>query len=865
MATLTPMMQQYKKIKEQYKDAILMYRLGDFYEMFFEDAIIASRELEITLTGRDCGLEERAPMCGVPFHSADTYISRLVSKGYKVAICEQMEDPSKAKGIVKREVVRIITPGTILDENILDSRKTNYIACIYKKGDIYSLSYADISTGEFVVADFKNPKNEITGILSRIDPVEAALNMEALSDKDIKSFFEGKSGVLIFNYDDLAVQKGQEALAEHFGEKLEKIKSINENLLISAGVLIAYLIETQKANLIHISDIKVTCENSFLNIDPSSVRNLELIETMRNKEKKGSLFWVLDKTQTKMGSRLLKKWLLYPLLDITEIKRRQDAVEEGVMKLSLREEIRDHLKYVYDLERLLSKVSVGTVNARDLISLKNSLGELPKIHELIKNFKADIFAKFYRDFDLLSDIFDLIDRAIVDDPPVSLRDGGIIKTGFDEEIDLQRKAITEGKDWVAQIENEEREKTGIKNLKVGFNKVFGYYIEVSSSNLGKVPDYYVRKQTIANGERFITQKLKDIESLILGAEEKITNLEYNAFLYIKDKVAQASDRIQKMANILANIDAVLALAYVASKNNYVKPVVNNGENIIIKDGRHPVVEQTLTDSLFVPNDTYLSSEEFLSVITGPNMAGKSTYMRQCALIVIMAQMGGFVPASYCEVGICDKIFTRVGASDDLATGQSTFMLEMNEVSAILKGATKKSLLILDEIGRGTSTFDGLSIAWSVIEYIALKIKAKTLFATHYHELTELEGKIAGVKNLCVSVKLRGDYITFLRKIVPGGADRSYGIEVAKLAGIPNEVIKRAKEILQQLEESDINKSKDVNISSKIAKAQDDELQVSFGDFKGQKILEEIKKIDTSTLTPIEALNILYRLEKWAKE
>ncbi len=858
MAELTPMMKQYVSIKKQCPDTILMYRLGDFYEMFFEDAILASKELEITLTGRDCGQEERAPMCGVPFHAADSYISKLVSKGHRVAICEQVEDPKLTKGIVKREIIRVVTPGTILDDSLLSSRTTNYMASIYREGDTSGITFADVSTGEILGTTlFDDPNCEkLIGELSRFSPVEIALGGAAIGNKKIDRFINGQTSALVFTYDAGEIEK---TAGDVLKAQLKNSYDITEKALkISTAALIDYLIETQKAPLVHLSEINIYTSQEFVDINAASQRNLELVETMRDKEKRGSLFWVLDHTKTAMGARMLKQWILRPLINAAAINNRLCAVEEIHADLSWREELSEALSGVYDIERLMSRVSLGTANARDLSAMRVSFSKLPYLSKLLNRARSTMLQNQAASLDTLDDLYDLLCRAIVDEPPLSLRDGGLIKEGFNEEIDSLRLAATDGKSYIAGLEAREREKTGIKNLKVKYNKVFGYYIEVSASNLSKVPEDYIRKQTITNGERYITAELKEIESTVVGASEKLVALEYAEFVNVRNRICEQIERISKTAHAIATTDALYSLATAAVKNNYTKPTVNLSDKLCIVDGRHPVVEKVLSDSLFVPNDAQLDcGENRIAVITGPNMAGKSTYMRQTAIIALMAQVGSFVPAKSCECGIVDKIFTRIGASDDLASGQSTFMLEMNEVSHILKNATKKSLCILDEIGRGTSTFDGLSIAWAVIEYIANKVGAKTLFATHYHELTALENTIAGVKNYNTACKKRGDDITFLRKIVRGGTDDSFGIEVAKLAGVPETVIKRAKEVLKSVESeapSEVGK----NIAER---NEQEDTQIAFSMVENSALSEALKQIDVTTLTPIEALNKLYELQK----
>ncbi len=847
---VTPMMQQYLKTKEEYKDCILLYRLGDFYEMFWDDAVTASRELELTLTGKDCGLPERAPMCGVPHHAIQSYIGKLIAKGYKVAVCEQMEDPALAKGLVKRDVIRVITPGTIVETNMLDEKKNNYIASIYKLGIYYGLAYSDVSTGEFATTEITEGNNytKLLNELSRFEPIEIVVNSELYNETNIITDIKNRFNTYISMRDkilDVDVSRPQ---------ILSKMPYANE----ATSLLLSYIKETQKIDLKHINNIEIYEINKYMVLDSTARKNLELIETLRDKNKKGSLLGTLDKTSTSMGGRLLRRWIEKPLMSIEDIHDRLNGVKELKDAVMTRGEIKDVLKKVYDIERLTGKVAYGTINARDLISLKNSLMQLPELKHLIETADSNIIKTLYKQMDLLEDVSKLIDDAIIDDPPMLIKEGGIIKSSYDEDVNRLRTASTEGKSWVLALEAKEREATGIKNLKVGYNKVFGYYIEVSKGNVSLVPDRYIRKQTLTNGERYITDELKEIESTILGAQDKVVNLEYEIFIKIRDQIAGQIRRLQQTSNSVATLDVLASLAEVADANGYVMPDVDSSEDIIIKDGRHPVVESLIPAGSFVPNDTTLNTDEDrVNIITGPNMAGKSTYMRQVALITLMAQIGSFVPASYAKIGIVDRIFTRVGASDDLSTGQSTFMVEMNEVSNILLNADKKSLLILDEIGRGTSTFDGLSIAWAVVEYISNKEKigARTLFATHYHELTELEDKIDGVKNYCIAVKEKGEDIIFLRKIIRGGADESYGVHVAKLAGVPNAVTSRANQILKKLkEDSVINKSetkKQTNVSG----------QFDLFNYKLGEIAAELDKINLNELTPIDALNILSKMKQ----
>ncbi len=854
---LTPMMKQYIQIKKEYSDCILMFRLGDFYEMFFEDALTASKELEITLTGRNCGQKERAPMCGVPFHAADTYITRLVAKGYKVAICEQVEDPKTAKNIVRRDVTRVVTPGTILDDGLLDLRATNYMAAIAASKQDAAIVFADISTGEVLgtcIYD-DSSSDKIINELARFCPVEIALDETASQNKRITEFLKSRTGVLSFTYNSAEMEK---KAADLLSSQFDNSSSVTDPLLkISASALISYLIETQKSKLVHIHTINIYTSHEFVEIDAASIRNLELVETMRDKSKRGSLFWVLDHTKTSMGKRMLKHWILRPLINAASVTNRLQGVEELTKSLALREDLGEALSGMSDIERLLSRVAMGTANARDLLNMGTAFSRLPHLSRVLSSLKSSILSLQAANLDTLDDLSDLLKRAIHPDCPISLREGKLIGEGFSEEIDNLRQIKDNGSQYILEIETREKERTGIKNLKVRFNKVFGYYIEVSSSYLSLVPEDYIRKQTLTNGERFITTELKDLETTILSASDKLVELEYEEFLKVRARVSAEAERIEKTAHAIAVADTLYSLAEAAVKNNYTKPEINLSDSLIIKGGRHPVVEKMLTQSLFVPNDTHLDcTDNKTAVITGPNMAGKSTYMRQTALICLMAQIGSFVPADYCVCGVIDKIFTRIGASDDLASGQSTFMLEMNEVSYILKNATKKSLCILDEIGRGTSTFDGLSIAWAVVEYISNKIGAKTLFATHYHELTALEGAIRGVVNYNTVCKKRGDDITFLRRIVRGGTDDSYGIEVAKLAGVPDAVIKRAKEVLKSVEGGEKASQKGAEIINA-----EETPQMDFASINNQALVDALKEIDVTTLTPIEAMNKLFELQK----
>lgn len=898
MAPLTPMMQQYVKTKEQYKDCILFYRLGDFYEMFFDDAITASRELEITLTGKDCGQEERAPMCGIPYHAADGYLNKLVSKGYKVAICEQVEDPKLAKGLVRREVIRIVTPGTNLSMQALDESKNNYLMCIIYMDDRFGISVADISTGDYYVTEVDTGKKLVDEI-TKFSPSEIIYNdsfcMSGIDLTDIKERMNISCSSLEAWYID--EEQCHERLKRHFKVSVLDGLGLKDypTGIIAAGALLQYLYETQKNALVHLTHITPYNSSKYMVIDSSTRRNLELLETLREKQKRGSLLWVLDKTKTAMGARLLRTWIEQPYIDKERIERRLDAIEEINSELINRDEIREYLNPVYDLERLISKISCKTANPRDLIAFKSSLKMIPSIRYLMKGYKSPELMDIYNHMDGLEDICQLIESSINDDPPIALKDGGIIKDGYNEDIDKYRHAKTEGKQWLSQLEAKERDQTGIKNLRVKFNKVFGYYLEVTNSYKDLVPETWMRKQTLTNAERYITPELKELEDIILGAEDKLFSLEYDLFAMIRDQIAGEVARIQMTAKALAQIDVLASLSLVSERNNYVRPLINTNGVIDIKGGRHPVVEKLSKEQMFIENDTYLdNSTQRISIITGPNMAGKSTYMRQSALIVLMAQMGCFVPASSANIGIVDRIFTRVGASDDLASGQSTFMVEMTEVANILRNATKDSLLILDEIGRGTSTFDGLSIAWAVVEHISNPklLGAKTLFATHYHELTELEGKLSNVTNYCIAVKEQGDDIIFLRKIVRGGADKSYGIQVAKLAGVPDSVIARAKELVEELVDADITdrvreigsgSAKVIHSSDKKTQVQDDgQLSlfdcpitddcVSFADAADttndtrvhdswEQVINRLKNADIARMRPIEAMLLLDELQQ----
>ena len=873
---LSPMMQQYKDTKANYPDCLLFYRLGDFYELFFEDAVTGSKELELTLTGKDCGLEERAPMCGIPYHAVDSYLNKLVSKGYKVAIAEQVEDPKLAKGIVKREVVKIVTPGTNTNNLALDDDKNNYLMSVYYASDYYALALVDITTGDFKTTFVETPR-EFMDEINRFNIAEMIFNNSFLMAPIDFSYIKDKLGITCFplseNYFDQI--DSTELIRKHFNVIDLSGLGLNDykGCIPAIGAILKYLYETQKTSLEFLNRISTYTTGKFMTIDSATRRNLELTETMREKNKKGSLLWVLDKTKTAMGARKLRFFIEQPLINTLEIVKRQDAISELNSRLIDRDELREYLNPIYDIERLLAKISYKSAGPRDLIAFKNSISMVPHIRNILKNYSAALLRELFSKMDDLEDIKNLIEESIVDDPPLAIKEGGIIKDGYNETIDTYRKSKIEGKSWLAEIEEREREETGIKTLKVKFNKVFGYYIEVTNSFKDKVPDRYVRKQTLVNAERYITDELKKLEDMILGAEEKLFSLEYDIFSDIRDRIAANVVRIQQTAEALSQIDAFSSLAYVAEKNGYVRPVINDKGVIDIKSGRHPVVEKMLDEGRFVPNDVYADNDDNrVSIITGPNMAGKSTYMRQLALIVLMACTGSFVPAKSANISVCDRIFTRVGASDDLASGQSTFMVEMTEVANILRNATSKSLVILDEIGRGTSTFDGLSIAWAVVEYIADKDKcgAKTFFSTHYHELTELEGQIDGIKNYCISVKEQGDNIIFLRKIIRGGADKSYGIQVAALAGVPEIITDRAKVILSELIEKDLagrNSTEGVfsNFTALETVSEDDISQNSISNnadrsYKYDDIIDKLKYVDLDRMTPLEAINVLFELK-----
>lgn len=879
LTNVTPMMQKYIETKKEYKDCILFYRLGDFYEMFFEDAVLVSRELELTLTGKSCGLEERAPMCGVPYHAVDTYLNRLVQKGYKVAICEQVEDPKLAKGLVKREVTRIVTPGTNMDSRAMDETKNNYLMAIAYFQNTIGLSIVDVSTGDYYLTEVDEQKKLLDEI-QKYMPSEIICNEAFLLSGVDTEDLRGRLNICVNQIDPSMFDEDacKKALMKHFHVNVLTGLGIEDFPagMIAAGAIMLYLTETQKNSLSHITHLYPYLTSKYMLLDSSTRRNLELTETLREKSKRGSLLWVLDKTKTAMGARTLRSYLEQPLIDKDQIEERLDAVSELSQDPTARDEIREYLGPIYDLERLLGRVAYMTANPRDLIAFRSSLSMLPAIKIVLGGFSKKLLLQINEEIDALEDICLLIEQAIVEeDTPISIREGGIIKDGFDDDIDMLRKAKTEGKDWLARLEAKDRERTGIKNLKVKYNKVFGYYFEVTNSFKDLVPEDYIRKQTLTGAERYTTPELKELEDTILNAEDKLYTLEYDLFCKIRDSIAAELDRIQRTAKAIARLDVFASLSYVAERNRYTRPKLNENGIIDIKDGRHPVVEQMIDHDMFVSNDTYLDQKKHcISIITGPNMAGKSTYMRQSALIVLMAQIGCFVPAKTANIGIVDRIFTRVGASDDLASGQSTFMVEMNEVANILRNATPKSLLILDEIGRGTSTFDGLSIAWAVVEHISNTklLGAKTLFATHYHELTELEDKMNNVNNYCIAVKEKGDDIVFLRKIIKGGADRSYGIQVAKLAGVPDMVIDRAKEIALQLSENDIAlKVQSIAVYMKSEKHKAvvlddvDKGQMSlFDSVKDEDILKELGDIDISNLTPLDALNTLYKLQNKLK-
>ena len=898
--SLTPMMQNYVKMKEEYKDCILFYRLGDFYEMFYEDAKVCSEELELTLTGKSCGLEEKAPMCGVPFHAVDGYLNKLVTKGYKVAICEQVEDPKTARGLVKRAVTRVVTPGTNLNTQALDASKNNYLMCVVYTTNAYGVSYVDVTTGDYFLAEFST-QNQLLDEIGKIMPSEIICNDSFLvSEVDFEDL-QGRLGIVISAIDSWHFDEERciDTLKRHF--KVGSLAGLGLDDytigMIAAGAVMQYLEETQKISLDHITKLHPFLSKRYMLLDRSTRRNLELCETMREKAKRGSLFWVLDKTKTAMGARMLRNAIEQPLIGVEEINERLDTIEALNENAINREELREYLGPIYDLERLISKISYRSANARDLIAFRQSLSMLPPIKEILNTYSGTLLKKYGEQMDDLQTLHQLIESAIEEEPPLSVREGGMIRDGYNEDIDRLRHAKTDGKEWLAKLLEEEKERTGIKNLKIKYNKVFGYYLDVTNSYQNLVPEDWTRKQTLANSERYTTPRLKELEDMILGAEDKLYNLEYEVFCQVREQIYQEITKIQQTAKIIASVDLFTSLALVAEQNNYIRPVMTQDGCIDIKEGRHPVVEKMIPNNMFVSNDTYLDDRKHkIAVITGPNMAGKSTYMRQTALLALMAQIGSFVPAASAKIGVVDRIFTRVGASDDLASGQSTFMVEMTEVANILRNATKNSLIILDEIGRGTSTFDGLSIAWSVIEHIANSklLGAKTLFATHYHELTELEGKLESVDNYCIAVKEQGDDIVFLRKIIKGGADKSYGIQVAKLAGVPENVLQRAREIVEQLSDNDIaSRAKDIDVEYEIPdypygieqqtehkrkvrkktalEIESEELgQMSFFDssnkeIKTDDIIVELHELDLSATTPIEALNILYKMQVKLKE
>ena len=870
MAEYSPMMQHYLATKEKYKDCILFYRLGDFYEMFFDDAVNVSQELELTLTGKDCGQEQRAPMCGIPYHAAESYIAKLVQNGHKVAICEQLEDPKLAKGIVKRDVIRVVTPGTVTESNLLEEKKNNFIMSIFKKGIFFGIAICDISTGDFYASEIKEENNfeRLLDEISRYSPSEIIANEMLTGCEEEISKIKERFDVYISEEPEEKFSEDTENIYEQyalFDDKGNIVKDLEKRLFAVSAIngLIKYIEDTQKTKLEHINRITIYTITKYMSLDINARRNLELTEKMRDKSKKGTLLWVLDKTSTSMGGRLLRRWISDPLIDENEINERLEAVEELKDNIILRGELLDKLKGVYDMERLAGKIAYGNVNARELNSLKASSGKLPEIKSMIKNSKSKMLRNLYEELDSLEDIYELIEKAIVDDPPILVTEGGVIKMGYNSEIDELKTAMTQGKTWLVQLEAREKEETGIKGLKVGYNKVFGYYLEVTKSNLALVPDRYIRKQTLTGGERYITEELKELESKVLGAEEKVVGLEYQAFVQIREQIKSQIQRVQKSAFAISKLDVLCSFAQVAEDLNYCKPEVDRSGIIDIKDGRHPVIEKMLPAGSFVANDTYMDKESNrLSIITGPNMAGKSTYMRQVALITLMAQIGSFVPATSAHIGVVDKIFTRVGASDDLSMGQSTFMVEMMEVANILKEATSNSLVVLDEIGRGTSTYDGLSIAWAVAEYIEDKEKcgAKTLFATHYHELTGLENTLEGVKNYSIAVKEKGEDIIFLRKIVEGGTDESYGVHVARLAGVPKVVTQRANEILKQIERKNVLTNKTVEKENKKQVSG----QLDMFNFKLAEIAHELDKVNINELTPIDALNTLVKIKEEMK-
>lgn len=874
MAEFTPMMKQYLSIKEDYKDTILMYRVGDFYEMFFDDAKLVSSVLDLVLTGKDCGKEERAPMCGVPFHSVDPYIARLVAKGYKVAICEQTEDPALAKGLVKREVIRIVTPGTVIESSMLDEAKNNYLCAAFHAEGKTGICFVDVSTGEVQLTELEESQNgeRVINDLGRFTPREILCNAQASKLKGLRSYCEKQEGtsLRVLKESDTRLEDLQKVVADHFDKNLEDMELTSENAVRALGMALNYLYEVQKTDLSNIREVQYYSDAKYMKLDFTARRNLELTETLRNREKRGTLLWVMDKTRTAMGKRLLRAWLEQPLLSPGGITERQNAVAALVSDLPLRDELAEYMTSVHDMERLITRISYGSANARELRSLWETVKCLEPIKALLADAEPRLLQRVEGDIDPLEDIMELIEESIDEDPPFTVREGGMIKPGYSAELDELRDIVQNGQGYLATIEAEERERTGIPKLKIGYNKVFGYYLEVPRSFQGDVPEEWIRKQTLTNAERYITGELKELESKVLGAQERITKLEYELFCGVRETVAESLVRIQQTSRAVATLDVLCSFAKVAVENGYVCPEITEDGTIVIKDGRHPVVEKMLEGAPFVPNDTDLDLEDKqAAIITGPNMAGKSTYMRQVALIVLMAQTGSFVPASSARVSICDSIFTRVGASDDLASGQSTFMVEMNEVASILKNATKQSLIILDEIGRGTSTFDGMAIAKAVLEFVCnkRKIGAKTLFATHYHELTDMEAELPGIRNYNIACKKRGDDIIFLRRIVPGPADGSYGIEVAKLAGVPNPVVKRAREVLKEIIEEQERTGGVLRAPAAEPEAapEPDSFQISFTSNASDEILEELKDLDVNTFTPIEAMNYLYDLSKRAKE
>ena len=864
LETATPMMKQYLEVKDEYDDYIVLYRLGDFYECFFEDAVVASRELELTLTARDCGNGKRAAMCGVPYHKLDLYLGRLAERGLKVAICEQTEDPKAAEGLVKREVVRVVTPGTITDSTILNESQNNYLVGICIAKETIGLAFVDVSTGEISATNLTGD-DRVARAKSEIgayQPAEAIINRVGEEYEDLKEFMKDRFGTIItdnakrlYEY-----ERCRDNIKRAFADDADKLNT--PELIVAVGVVLSYIEETQKIADAHTKEIKVYSKEEYLELDLNTRRNLELTESMRNKEKRGSLLWVLDKTRTSMGARLLRTWILRPLINPVGINNRQNAVSEILKNQRAQDELSELLSGVLDLERLVARAIYGSANAKDLRAICNSMLVLPEIKSIISNFNGNAFDNINKSFDTLEDISELLDRAIDDNPPFQVREGGIIKDGFNADVDYYRSILSNGENIMKSIEEREREATGIKTLRVSKNSVFGYFIEVTKSLIDQVPDRFIRKQTLTNCERYITEELKNMETEIFNAGDRLVNLEYNIFQGLRQVIADNGERIRKVASLISEIDVYRSFAEVARKNSYVCPDVDISTDIIIKDGRHPIVEKFVRDSYFVPNDTHLNvTDNKVMIITGPNMAGKSTYMRQVAIITLMAQIGSFVPARSAKIGIVDKIFTRVGASDDLASGQSTFMLEMNEVAAILKNATKRSLIIYDEVGRGTSTFDGMSIARAVVEYTySKKIGAKTLFATHYHELIDMEDKFPGIVNYNIAAKKRDDSITFLRKIVRGGTDDSYGIEVAKLAGVPNEVVKRAREILADIEKGTarvaIKKEKEESSFDLFAN-----LEAS----KDSEVADKLRSVDLNTLTPIEAMNLLFELKGILKD